>query len=344
MPEIDAPPVTHGPGGEPRRVGVELEFGAVTADVAAEVVAGVFGGRAERLGPHRFRVAGTRFGAFGCELDSHYAQLEPAVGASGDTEGARRPPLKDAAKRLARASDAAVGAVLRHWIPTEIVAPPIPWHELAALDGLVDRLRAEGARGTSASPVYGFAVQLNPEAAATDAASLRRHLQAYLLASDWLRRQVDVDLLRLLLPFVERFPLDYAVHVLAPGYRPDLGGLIDDYLAFNPTRNRELDLLPLFLWLDRDRVTARVSDARVKARPTFHYRLPNADLEDRTWSIVQEWNRWVRVERLAHDPDRLARMARHWLDNTAKPAPADWATLAAAWLEPEQDGDGAGAR
>jgi len=224
--------------------------------------------------------------------------------------------------------------VLRHWIPTEIVAPPIPWHELAVLDGLVDRLRTEGARGTSASPVYGFAVQLNPEVAATDADHLRRHLQAYLLASDWLRRQVDVDLLRLLLPFVERFPLPYAAHVLAPDYRPDLGGLIDDYLAFNPTRNRELDLLPLFLWLDPDRVTARVSDVRVKARPTFHYRLPNAALEDRTWSIVLEWNRWVRVERLAHDPDRLARMARDWLANMANAAPADWASRSARWLEP----------
>ena len=38
--------------------------------------------------------------------------------------------------------------------------------------------------------------------------------------------------------------------MLDAGYGPDLGALIDDYLAANPTRNRALDLLPLFAELD----------------------------------------------------------------------------------------------
>src|SRR3546814_9457337 len=45
----------------------------------------------------------------------------------------------------------------------------------------------------------------------------------------------------------------------------------------------------------------RLTDELIKARPTFHYRLPNARLADPQWSIVREWNLWVRVERLAHD-------------------------------------------
>ncbi|OBX33760.1 putative amidoligase enzyme [Halomonas elongata] len=43
--------------------------------------------------------------------------------------------------------------------------------------------------------------------------------------------------------------------MLDPDYQPDLRTLIDDYLEYNPTRNRELDLLPLFAYLDPEHPT-----------------------------------------------------------------------------------------
>ncbi len=40
----------------------------------------------------------------------------------------------------------------------------------------------------------------------------------------------------------------------------------------------------------------------------FHYRLLQAHVSDAMWSIMPDWERWLRVERLATNPEQLARM------------------------------------
>jgi hypothetical protein len=97
-------------------------------------------------------------------------------------------------------------------------------------------------------------------------------------------------------------------------YRPFLAELIDDYLAANPTRNRDLDLLPLLLFLDEARVRAVLPNEKINGRPAFHYRLPDSRVSDPGWSIAPEWNRWVAVERLAADPERLEMVGRAYLE------------------------------
>ena len=42
-------------------------------------------------------------------------------------------------------------------------------------------------------------------------------------------------------------------------------------------------MLPLFVWLDGDRVRRTISDPLVKARPTYHWRLPNAAFGRPEW-------------------------------------------------------------
>jgi hypothetical protein len=55
-----------------------------------------------------------------------------------------------------------------------------------------------------------------------------------------------------------------------------------------------------------DTVVARADEPnKIKARPTFHYRLPDSRVDDPKWSFACEWNRWVEVERLAENPDHL---------------------------------------
>ena len=90
--------------------------------------------------------------------------------------------------------------------------------------------------------------------------------------------------------------------------------LIDDYLKDNPTRNRVLDMLPLFMFLDKDRVEAAVEDSLVRPRPTLHYRLPNSEVDEPDWSLSLAWNDWMQVEALANDAARLDRWCyRYWL-------------------------------
>lgn len=220
------------------------------------------------------------------------------------------------------------------YLPVELVCPPVEIAELARLDEMTRRLRRAGALGTRESVVYAFGLQLNLDLPAMDAGTILRYLRAYLLCADWLRRDIGIDLTRRVLPFIQPYPKTYIQRVLAPGYEPNLGQLIDDYLVYNPSRNRDLDLLPLFTFLAPQKVRAAVDDPRLKARPALHYRLPDSRIDDPDWGIVQEWNRWARtVEALAEDPDRLQAMAqsyRRYLEDAWFP---DWAEAADAWLK-----------
>ena len=65
-------------------------------------------------------------------------------------------------------------------------------------------------------------------------------------------------------------------------------------------------MLTVFTHLDKYRVRAALDDPLIKGRPTFHWRLPNADLEDKDWTVSLEWRRWLGVERLSLDPDAMA--------------------------------------
>lgn len=317
-PSLELPPELLTRDGRPRRVGVEIEFGAVEPARAAALVRDLYGGRVRKQDRHRFEIPDTRFGLFVVELDVRYARQ--------DTWADKGALLDELKEQVA----ATVGDVTRFWMPYEVVAPPVELAALPEIDRLVGALRAERAEGTRSSLLYGFGLQLNPEVASTEVGYLLRHLQAYLVLSPWLRAEIDIDPTRRVLPFTDPFPDAYVRQVLAPDYRPDLPRLIDDYLAANATRNRELDLLPLFAHLAPERVRAAISDPHVKARPTFHYRLPNSLVDEPGWGgAVEEWNRWVEVERLAAAPERLARARAAFLERRTQD---DWVERARRWL------------
>jgi hypothetical protein len=277
-----------GRGGR-RRVGVEIEFGKLDSDRAAAAVQRRFGGTIESGGPHRVAVRNTELGDFRVELD--WGWVHGTAGKGG---------VVDKAKTL-------LADLGREVVPTELVTPPMPAGRLPEIDSLVMDFVELGAEGTRSGLFNGFGLHLNPSLAADDLAAdpIRRVLQAYLLEAPALRVAIDVDPMRRLLPFVEPFPQPYIDHVLHPDYAPSLEQLIDDYIRFSPTRNRELDLLPLFAQIDEERIRRALPDPRVSARPTFHWRLPNADIEDPNWTVAGQWARWQRIEEMACDTAAL---------------------------------------
>lgn len=295
--------------GSPRRIGVEIEFAGIDVPGAVRLLRPTLGGDVVEIDRHRQEIRGTRFGTFVVELDAQFAHKPPR-------DGDDRTP--DLVKRIETDGRALFGDLVRPLVPVEIVTPPLPIASLAEADRVIETLRTAGARGTRESPAYGFGLHLNPEVPSTEVADVLAHLKAYLLLSPWLRREIGIDLTRRLLPFTDPFPEEYTAYVLEPGYAPNLGELIDDYIAFNPTRNRELDLLPLFTHLDAARVRDALDDELIKPRPTFHYRLPDCRITDASWSVVGEWNRWLAVERLAADPARLDEMAAEWRGHAAR--------------------------
>ncbi|WP_207479231.1 amidoligase family protein [Arenibaculum pallidiluteum] len=309
------PPVTETADGARRRVGVELEFTGLDARTVAALLAELVGGEAVEKDPHAFKVVGSSLGDISVELDmmaAHPKEGEPKW------NGVLRGLLGHA------------GSVV---MPYEMSFAPLHWDRLAELDGIFDAMRRRGARGTEASLVNAFGLHLNPEIADCSAEYLTDHLKAFVVLEPWLRHAIRIDIAREIAPYIERFPPAYAARVADPGYRPDLTGLIEDYLAANPSRNRSLDMLPVFAWLDRDRIASRVPDAHVRPRPTFHYRLPNSYLGDPGWSIVPDWNRWIAVEWLAADRDRLERMGAAFVEGGFAARAAEWVEETHAWLQ-----------
>ena len=319
--------------GRTRRMGVELEFAGLELDAISAHITALYGGRVERGSRFAHRIRDTRWGTFTAEIDTavlkdgDYLDWLDSVGIHV-RDSASRGRVDDLLARLA-------GTV----VPHEIVTPPIPFDELHALEDLRARLQRDHAQGTRASVFYAFGMHFNPEAVALDAEYLLAVLQAFLLLEDWLQVRGTVDWSRRMTPYIKEFPPAYRTLALAADYRPDRAGLIADYLEHNPTRNRPLDLLPIFREINGDSVIRQVPEAGlVGARPAFHYRLPDCRIDEPDWTIAREWRGWIAVEWLAARPERRAAMAEAWREHGAAPrlgrVDRAWAQQSLDWLEP----------
>lgn len=313
-----------------RRVGVELELGGLELETVAQVVKGHVGGRLQEKGRYEVKVSGDEAGPWSVELD--FAWLKE-LGQRHRDPNAFLTPLADAGERALRSAS-------KWLIPVEVVSPPLPMDRLGEVDALIEKLRNVGAEGTDEALFNAFGLQLNPEMPATDAGTLLFYLQAFLCISDWLQWRAEVDLTRQLTFFVDPFPKEYVRRVVDCSYRPDLSTLIDDYLDANPTRNRALDCLPLFLHLDEQRVRAVVDDPRVKPRPTLHYRLPNSEIGSPGWGLGKVWTDWLQLEYLAAEPDRLRSLCGSYVEFLDRPLGGlleNWAEKVKPWLKPTED-------
>lgn len=317
-----SPPRPRSPGGEWRRVGVELEFAGLTPEQAGEVVTALFGGQWRPESPFVGRVVGTRLGDVPVVLDSSLLKERRYE------KGLRMLGMSDqAGDALARGLAAVAGLVA----PCEIAAPPLPLPDLPLLEELRQGLRQAGALGSGASLLYAFGLHFNPEVPDREVRGWLNVLRAYLLLHEWLVETGRVDFTRRALPYIRSFPEQYRRLAADPAYAPDLDVLVADYLRFSPTRNRPLDMLPLFCLTHEPVVRAALrGNEPVKPRPTFHFRLPNCRVDEPDWTVAEEWNRWVVVERLAEDEERLTAMSREFLKTDADA----WPQRIPAWIEP----------
>lgn len=279
--------------GRARLVGVEIEFTRLSERGAAQCLSAVIDGTVEEEDPHAFRLMGSRLGDLGIELDMRH------VHPGREGPGRRLGPLS-----------LWLGAVVSPLVPRELITGPLPVERLCELDGVVQALRAAGAGGEAVILTDSLGLHFNVMPEATDAGTLLRLLQAYLMSEPALRQATLTSrLMRFHAP--PSYPADYIRRVLSADYRPDLATLCADYVAANPTRKRSLDLLPLFLELF-PAIGHRIS-GKVKPRAVLHYRLPLAYVGRPGWSLAADWNRWVAVEALAADPGRLAEACRQAL-------------------------------
>ena len=290
--------------GTPRRAGIEIEFGGLTEQQAAEIARKALGGRVEAMGPHELRLVDSRAGTLKLYLDTAFRDK---VGGT----------LGEIGLNLSRAV-----------VPVEIVTPPLTPDLLPEIDRLRRALRGAGADGSREGLLLGFGLHLNVEVAGMESGDILPVLRAYALVEDWLRHADPMDSSRRLLPFSDPYPRRF-IDALAEAQDWTMEDIFTAYLHFNPTRNRGLDLLPLLAHLDPDRVLEVLTAfGAVSPRPAFHYRLPDSRVDEAGWSIAYEWNRWIIVERLAAAPDLLQSLSARWLDHRAAifSTQRDWRT------------------
>ena len=299
--------------GLPRRVGFEIEFLGLSLPEAGAAIAEIFGGAVHLAHKYEGRVETPADGTFTLELD---ATLLKSI-----TAEILRKRTDDTDTWWEEAKDTLLAPVVTRIAPYEIVLPPLPMTaaSIRQMDALVTALRNRGAKGTGAATHYAFGLHINAEVVDVRVSELLAYVRAFILLYDWLLLHMRMDRIRRLTAFAQPYPEEYARLVLDSDYAPDMGTLIDDYIAYNPSRDRALDLLPIFLHAEPERVRARLPSPLIKPRPAFHFRMPNSRVDEPDWSISQEWGYWVEIERLAANPRVLKRMAARYLGTGQSP-------------------------
>lgn len=304
------PSVLHTDQQRLRRVGVEIEFGSLGLEQVCEQVLDALGGKAGEATAAEQSIAVPELGEFNVEVDWQFLKK---LSSEEQIPGEIMAALSQAATVI---------------VPVEIVCPPLPIDRIQVLDKLIDKLREAGAEGTESSFLSAFGVHINTEIPNLQAATLDNYLRAFVLLQAWLVRENEVDLSRRITPYIDLYPDQYLERVLRRE-QPDMDTLMDDYLEFNATRNRALDLLPLLSEINPERVKKDIDDSRIKARPTFHYRLPDCRISDAQWNLAEPWNLWCVVESLAADAESLKALTEAALQENSGAI----ALTQSSWLE-----------
>ena len=294
---FELPPRVDRDVGEPRRVGFELEFSGIDLDATAAALHSALGAELQSETAAERVLQVESLGEFRVELDWEYLKHKAAEEGRSATQEEWLERLSDAAALL---------------VPVEVVCPPVAVTELAVLDPMVAALRAAGAVGTEESLLAAYGVHVNAELPALDAATLYPVIRAFCLLQWWLVDRHAVDATRKISPYIGLYPAAYVERVLSTR-RAGMEEILAGYLEHNATRNRALDLLPVLAAVDEDTVRAAVDDPRIKARPTFHYRMPDCHIERDGWSLAEAWNTWCVVEKLAARSDDLDALAEEFL-------------------------------
>ena len=310
-----APPRERTDEGHIRRVGIEVEYGGIGVRETVPLVRAVLGGDVLHEDLTEAVISVPELGDFRVEIDSTLFKDQRILGLFGleSDDGESLSPFAETVEGM-------LVRVASGVIPHELITPPIPWNVLHRLDPLWEKLPEAGARGTHESILYAFGLHLNIEVPDLRVETLVAYLRAYLLLEEWIREQAQIDWTRrAVLPYIDPFGESYRRKVLNPDYAPTMARFIEDYLEDNPTRNRSLDLLPIIATVDPEAIRGRVEQEHlVRARPAFHYRLPNSELGRPQWSPAIDWNRWVQVEELAGlAPHSLLELSHRWLRSAA---------------------------
>lgn len=284
-------PVETNAKGAVRRTGIEVEFSGLCERRAASILQEQFGGDLDDADPHLLFVRDSALGDLEIELDTTLGKKK-----SGGLAGVQ---VKD---------------LLRGLVPVEIVTEPLTPEKVAQFDKAIPALREAGASGSRNGVFLGFGVHLNVEVVAPADPHTLRTVRAFGLLDPVLRAENGIDMTRRVLPFVNAWPRALTDELVAE--KPDrlelLLDLMDPHVR---TRNHALDLLPLMKHaLPRLFEASYPDEHSTKARPAFHFRLPDSRINETGWSLQEPWEMWRLVEEVAASA-QLETLEEAWQDH-----------------------------
>ncbi|BCD67642.1 amidoligase family protein [Nitratiruptor sp. YY09-18] len=313
-------PKLHNAEGKIRKAGFEIEYTGLRPLQAASIVVQHFGGDAKEIDEYETVVENTKYGKFSIYLDSVYLRRDAKEYIFKDQE-----IFKDLVYSLSELV-----------VPYEIVTPPIPFTHLQEIENFRLGLKNAGALGTSASILYAFGMHINIETYSFEYSEIADILRAFVLLQDYIIDHIKVDLTRKFTWFIEPFSKEYIEHLLKTQYA-NFEEFAHDYIFYNPTRNRALDLLPLLLFIDQS-LQKHLPPQKLSPRPAFHYRLPNSRIDEDNWNIAFEFNHWTMVEKVATNKEKLHDLVQEYFDFQETPfwfIKELWIERVEQWLKEE---------
>lgn len=320
------PPVTSNINNKTRTIGFEIEYAGIVLESSAQTIKELYGGNIKKINDAVINVKNTKLGDFKVEIDA-----KPLQKIAKNTQKLKEDKTKN--KEFLNKISLEMGQTINETgakiAPFEVVSPPIPINAIDTLDKLRAKLCAKGAKDTKDTFFSAFGLHINPEAASLDTDYIIHHIQSFLLLASWLKKTHKIDITRRITSFIDPFPKEYCKLVLNENYTPQIEQLIKDYHTYNPTRNRALDMLPLFKHINSTLVTALYGEEeKINSRPTFHYRLPNSELSNPKWNLNTEWQRWLYVEKLAANKQLLKALIKAWQKHSKS-----WFSTEARWTK-----------
>ncbi|MGM0598145.1 MAG: amidoligase family protein [Myxococcota bacterium] len=285
-----------------RKFGFEIEYTDLEITKSAAIIQKTLGGKVKKQSDLIYSI-NTDLGEFEVTLDVNLLQ---------DLSRQAEQKKQEKLINLEKETKDLLTPIVDSFMPYEIVAPPLEFEDFPKLTKIVDKLRKAGAKGTKAGLIYAFGIHINAELPSLEVNSILSYLQSFLLLDEWLEEEMEIDFSRKLTPFIKPFSQKYKNLVLNPEYKPQRTQFINDYLEFNPTRNRPLDLLPVFAFINKDKIDDEIDSNLVQARPTYHFRMANCRIDEAEWNLQVEWNSWIVVEYLAHNNQLRARMLKDY--------------------------------
>ncbi len=294
-----------------RHVGIEIEYSNLSLKKSAKLVSKIFGGDLNEITKYELKLKDTKYGDFKFELDAQLLQKMQSDNLFDK--------LSNIIGNVSHSIDDLVDKTSKQFVPFEIATPPIPIEHIYEADEMVEQLRLNGALGTTHTLYYAFGVHFNIEPPSQDIEDVLRLFKSFLLIQKWIELQSEVDIARKISPYINDFPKEYIKKIINLDYKPSKEEFLEDYIKYNPTRNRILDMLPQLAFWDEKKVRGYLPNEKINPRPTYHYRLPNSKVNLFRWSLSQEFQLWVIVEALANDKKIFNKMSKEFLTKLDSP-------------------------